>query len=121
MTEYQSASTEAQRRYLAAIFFQGLSNESHKELKKKIHNDAITGSDTLPRTYDKVLQLADQYKSSSLHHQRQHGGDRGGGITFAQKGKAAVAAGAEKAVEKEEALTERKPHLTSGKRTTKGK
>ena len=58
--EYQAASTKAQRRYLAALFFQGRSNKSHKEPKKKIHNDAITGSDTVPRTYDKVLQLADQ-------------------------------------------------------------
>jgi hypothetical protein len=125
-TVYQAASTKAQRRYLAAIFFQGLSNKSQKELKKKIHNDAITGSDTVPRTYDKVLQLADQCKSSSSHHQRQHGGDRGGGIAFAQNSKAAAAAAAEKAAEKAESSTkdsssERKPHLVSGKKDNKGK
>jgi hypothetical protein len=63
-SEYQLAATEAQRYYLAALFFHGLSNEAHRDLKKKIHNDALTGSNTIPCTYNKVLQLADQYKSS---------------------------------------------------------
>ncbi len=58
------AATEAKRHYLAALFFHRLSNEAHRDLKKKIHNDALTGTNTVPRTYDKVLQLADQYKSS---------------------------------------------------------
>jgi hypothetical protein len=43
-SEYQMAATEAKRRYLAALFFHGLSNEAHRDLKKKIHNDALTGS-----------------------------------------------------------------------------
>ena len=60
---YQAAATEAQRQYLAALFFHGLSNKSHRDLKKKIHKNALTGSDTVPRTYNKVLQLPDQYKS----------------------------------------------------------
>ncbi len=60
-SKYQTAATEAKQRYLAALFFHGLSNEAHRDLKKKIHNDALTGTDTVPRTYDKVLQLADQY------------------------------------------------------------
>ena len=59
------AATEAQRRYLAALFFHGLSNEAHRDLKKKIHSYALTGSDTVPCTYNKVLQLTDQYKSYS--------------------------------------------------------
>ena len=49
-SEYQMAATEAKRRYLAALFFHGLSNKAHSDLKKKIHNDALTGSDTVPRT-----------------------------------------------------------------------
>ena len=49
-SEYQMAATEAKRRYLAALFFHGLSNKAHRDLKKKIHNDALTGSDTVPRT-----------------------------------------------------------------------
>ena len=60
LTDYQAAAAKAQRRYLAALFFQGLSNEAHRNLKKKIHNNALTGSDTVPRTYNKVLQLVDQ-------------------------------------------------------------
>jgi hypothetical protein len=44
------ADTEAKQRYLAALFFHGLSNKAHRDLKKKIHNDALTGSDTVPRT-----------------------------------------------------------------------
>jgi hypothetical protein len=68
LPNYQTAVAEAQRRYLAALFFHGLSNEAHRDPKKKIHNDALTGSGTVLRTYYKVLQLADQYKSS--YHQR---------------------------------------------------
>jgi hypothetical protein len=49
-SEYQLAATKAQRRYLAALFFHSLSNEAHRDLKKKIHNDSLTGSDTVPRT-----------------------------------------------------------------------
>jgi hypothetical protein len=84
----QAAATEARRRYLAALFFHGLSNKAHQDLKKKVHNNALMGSNTIPYTYDKVLQLADQYKSS--YQQRQPGG--GGGIVFTQKGKAVMAA-----------------------------
>ena len=62
--EYLLAATKAQRCYLAALFFHGLSNKAHRDLKKKIHNDALTVSDTVPCTYNKFLQLADQYKSS---------------------------------------------------------
>jgi hypothetical protein len=63
-TDYQAAAAEAQRQYLVALFFHGLSNEAHRDLKKKNHNNALTGFDTVPCTYDKVLQLVDQYKSS---------------------------------------------------------
>ena len=75
--------------YLSALFFHGLSNEAHRDLNKKIHNDALTGSDTVPRIYNKVLQLTDQYKSS--YQQHNPGGERGGGITFAKKGTATAA------------------------------
>ncbi len=74
LTNYQAAAAEAQRQYLAALFFHGLSNEAHRDLKKKILNDALTGSDMVPCTYNKVLQLADQYKSS--YQQRQPGGGK---------------------------------------------
>ncbi len=55
LTDYQVAAAEAQRRYLAALFFHSLGNEAHRDLKKKIHNDTLTGSDMVPCTYDKVL------------------------------------------------------------------
>ncbi len=71
-SDYQAAVTKAQHRYLAALFFHGLSNKAHRDLKKKVHNDALTGLDTVPCTYYKVFQLADQYKSS--YQQRQPGG-----------------------------------------------
>ncbi len=84
-SKYQVAMAEAHFGYLAALFFHGLSNESHCELKKKVHNYALTGLYTVPRTYDKVLQLADQYKS--LYQPRPTGGG-GGSVAFSQKGKA---------------------------------
>jgi hypothetical protein len=62
--KYQVGATEAQCHYLATLFLNGLSNEAHRDLKKKVHNDALTVSDNVPCTYDKVLQLADRYKSS---------------------------------------------------------
>ncbi len=68
-TDYQAAAAEAQRQYLVALFFHCLSNKAHRVVKEKIHNDALIGSNTVPRTYDKVFQLADQYKFS--YQQRQ--------------------------------------------------
>ncbi len=59
-TDYQAAAAEAQRQYLAALFFHGLSNKAHRDLKKKIQNNALTRSDMVSRTYNKVLQLVDQ-------------------------------------------------------------
>jgi hypothetical protein len=110
---YQTAAAKAQQSYLAVLFFRGLSKEAHRDLKKMIHNDALTGSNTVPHTYDKVLQLADQYKSS--YHQRQPGS--GKGIAFAQKGKAAAAAAAEKAeMVAEDASINRKPHPVPGEK-----
>jgi hypothetical protein len=53
--KYQVAATEAQCCYLAALFFHGLSNKAHRDLKKKVHNGALTGSNTVPCTYNKVL------------------------------------------------------------------
>jgi hypothetical protein len=49
-SEYQVTMAEAHRRYLATLFFHSLSNKSHHELKKKFHNDALTGLDTVPCT-----------------------------------------------------------------------
>ncbi len=120
-TDYQAAAAEAQRQYLAALFFHNLSNKAHKDHKKKIHNDTLTGSNTVPHTYDKVLQLADQYKSS--YQQRQPGGSKqGGGIAFMQKGKAAAAAAAEKAAAlAKDGSIGRKPHPVPGKKDAAGK
>jgi hypothetical protein len=119
-SKYQLAATEAQRHYLAALFFNGLSNEAHRDLKKKIHNNALMGSHTVPCTYDKVLQLADQYKSS--YQQRHPGGKRGGGIAFAQKGKAAaVGAAATAAAAATDASNKHKPHPVLGEKDNKGK
>jgi hypothetical protein len=110
LADYQVAATEAQRCYLAALFFHGLSNEAHLDLKKKVHNNALMGFNTIPCTYNKVLQLADQYKSS--YQQCQPGG--GGGIAFAQKGKAAMAA----TLASSEKIA---PHPVAGEKDDKGK
>ena len=114
------AATKAKRHYIAALFFHGLSNEAHRDLKKKIHNDALTGSDTVPCTYAKVLQLADLYKSS--YQQRNPGGDREGGLAFEQKGKAAAAeALAMAAAAAKDASTKRQPHPVPGEKDRKRK
>jgi hypothetical protein len=120
-TDYQAAAAKAQRRYLATLFFHGLSNKAHRDLKKKIHNDPLTGSNMVPHTYDKVLQLADQYKSS--YQQRQpDGGEQGGGIAFTQKGKAAAAAAAEKAATlAKDGSIGRKPHPVPAKKDAVGR
>ncbi len=55
LAEYQGAATEAQQCYLAKLFFHSLSNKAHRDLKKKVHNNTLTGSDTVPCTYGKVL------------------------------------------------------------------
>ncbi len=77
--------------------------------------------DTVPCTYDKVLKLADQYKSS--YQQRQPGGVQGGGIAFAQKGKSAVAAAmaAAAAAAWMDTPTNKKPHPVPGEKDAKGK
>jgi hypothetical protein len=59
--EYKAAATELQCRYLAPLFFHGLSNKVHWDLKKKVHNNALTESDSVPCTYNNVLRLVDQY------------------------------------------------------------
>jgi hypothetical protein len=63
-TDYQAATGEAHHCYLATLFFYSLSIESHGELKKKIHNNALLGLDMVPCTNVKVLQQADQYNLS---------------------------------------------------------
>jgi hypothetical protein len=117
--KYRAAATEAQNRYLAALFFHGFSNEEHWNIKKNIHNDTLTGSDTNPCTNNKVLQLTDQYRSSCQQHQP----GSGGGIACAQKGKAAAAATAvTAAMAVTAASSEKKPlHPVPGEKDNKGK
>jgi hypothetical protein len=75
----------------------------------------------VPRTYNKVLQLADQYKSSYQQHQ-PGSGERGGGIAFAQKGKAAAAAAAVKTMAlAKDGTIGRKPHPVPGEKDAAGK
>jgi hypothetical protein len=73
----------------------------------------------VPCTYNKVLQLVDQYKSS--YQQCQPGGGEGG-IAFAQKGKAAAAAAAEKAAAlAKDCSIGRKPYPVPGEKDAAGK
>ncbi len=69
-----------------------------------------------PCTYDKVLQLTDQYKSS--YQQRHTGGTWGGGIAFVQKGKVVSPAAAAAL----DASIKKKPtHHVPGAKDDKGK
>jgi hypothetical protein len=56
-TDYQAAAAKAQRQYLAALFFHGLSNKAHRDHKKK--------STTTP-SRDPTRSPAPTTKSSSL-------------------------------------------------------
>jgi hypothetical protein len=115
-SEYQVATAEAHRRHLAALFFHGLSNKSHCELKKNVHNNALMDLDTVPSTYNKVLQLADLYESS---YQPLPAGGRGGGVTFAQKGKTGGSTPASTPLDASAKKSlERKPHPVPGKKHT---
>ncbi len=113
------ATAEARRCYLGTLFFHNLSNKSHCDIKKKVHNNALTGLDTVPCICNKVLQLADQYKSS---YQPRLAGGGGNSVTFAQKGKVGgstpvstpLVASAKKSLEF-------KPHPVPGKKDTDGK
>jgi hypothetical protein len=118
-SDYLVAMAEAHHRYLTALFFHGLSNESHHELKKNVHNDALTGLDSVPHTYGKVLQLADQYKS--LYQPCRTGGG-GGGVAFAQKGTTGGSTPASTTlVASAEKSLERKPHPVHGKKDANSK
>jgi hypothetical protein len=122
LAKYQAAATEVQCHYVAALFFHGLSNKAHRDLKNKVHNDALTGSSTIPCTFAKVLQLADQCKS--FYQQRQPGS--GGGIIFVQKGKAARAAMAARMAMTATAATapsstKKLPHQVPGEKDNKRK
>jgi hypothetical protein len=55
LSDYHAAVTKAQRQYRAMLFFHGLGNKAHRDIKKQVHNDALMGLDTVPYTYDKVL------------------------------------------------------------------
>ncbi len=113
LSKNQAAATEVQRRYLSALFFHGHSSKTHWDIKKKVHNDTLMGSDTIPCTYNKALQLADQCK---FFYQQQQPGS-GVGIAFKQNGKAATVATAVMMASSEK----KPPHLISGEKDDKGK
>jgi hypothetical protein len=119
LSNYQAAVTKAQRQYLVALFFHGLSSKAHRDLKKKVHNDTLMGLDSVPCTYNKVLQLTDQYKSS--YQQCQPEDIRGGGIAFVQKGKSVAATAVVAAAVSTDTLTDKKPHPVPGEKDAKGK
>ena len=54
----EASAEEGERRFLAALFFSGLSDLKYKELKDSVHNSYLAGVDGLPRSYDAVLRLA---------------------------------------------------------------
>ncbi len=117
-----SGHSRGQRCYLAALFFHGLSNKFHRESKMKVHYDALTGSDTVPCTYDKVFQLADQNK---LSYQQRPSGRGGGRLAFAQKGKLGLTTSQApiplNTSAKKDKSRERKPHPIPGKKDSGGK
>ena len=66
-----AAAKEGERRFLAALFFSGLSDSKYKELKYNVYNSYLDGVDSLPRSYNAVLRLVDGFKPIAV---RQHNG-----------------------------------------------
>ena len=52
----------AAQRYLSALFFSGLNGKRFKELKRTVHNDDARGIDSLPKTYAKVIKMAEEFR-----------------------------------------------------------
>ena len=61
----QEDENEAAQRYLAVLFFDGLSNIKFNALKTDISNQALQGEIFVPRTYDQVLKLAGAWENKS--------------------------------------------------------
>ena len=55
---------EAAKRYLAALIFTGLNSEQHKQLKIDVKHDWVhNNTDNLPRTYERLMEMAGGYKT----------------------------------------------------------
>ena len=79
-----AAAEEGERRFLAALFFSGLADIKCKELKDNVHNSYLADVDSLPHSYDAVLQLADGFKSIAVR--KQNGGKKDKGVAFVSLG-----------------------------------
>ena len=75
---------KGERRFLAALFFSVLADSKYKELKDNVHNIYLAGIDSLPRSYNAVLQLADVFKPIAVR--KQNGGEKEKGVAFFSPG-----------------------------------
>ena len=74
------AAEEGEYCLLAALFLSGLSDSKYKELKDNVHNSYLAGVDSLPRSYDAVLILADGFEPIAVR--QQNGGEKEKGVAF---------------------------------------
>jgi hypothetical protein len=70
---------EAVKRYLAALAFTGLNSKRHKQLKANVnHNWVRNNTDSLPHTYERLMEMVDGYKTRD----RPHRDPQGAGVTL---------------------------------------
>ena len=61
---------EATKRYLAALVFTGSNSKRHKSMKAGVkHNWVRNNVDSLPRTYERLMEMAGGYETSDRPHQ----------------------------------------------------
>ena len=64
MATYSKAKAQAEERWLAALFFEGLSNTKYVRLKADLANQCMWGNNLYPKTVTEAYELAMRYKSS---------------------------------------------------------
>ena len=62
-----------------------LADSKYKELKDNVHNIYLSGVDSLSRSYDAMLRLADGFKPIAVY--QHNGGEKEKGVAFVSPGK----------------------------------
>merc|ERR1712194_333183 len=64
----------AAKRYLAALAFTGLNSDRHKQLKADVRHDWVrNNTDSLPRTYERLMEMAGGYEKRDRPRQDPRG------------------------------------------------
>ena len=78
-TKQESITQEAVTRYLAALAFTGLNSERHTSLKADVkHNWVQNNVDSLPRTYERLIEMAGGYETRDRPRRDPRGAGLGG-------------------------------------------